>query len=98
MICLKSTNLKIQISPVSLNDGEKTFVDLLESYTNLNPTILQDKTLCLLRNKSKAGIGFFEAANFYPDYILWIDTPDKQYITFIDPKGLLHILPDNPKI
>ena len=98
LICLKSTNLKIQISPVSLNDGEKTFVDLLESYTNLNPTILQDKTLFLLRNKSKAGIGFFEAANFYPDYILWIDTPDKQYITFIDPKGLLHILPDNPKI
>lgn len=98
LICLKSTNLKIQISPVSLNDGEKTFVDLLESYTNLNPTILQDKTLFLLRNKSKAGIGFFEAANFYPDYILWIDTPDKQSITFIDPKGLLHILPDNPKI
>lgn len=98
LICLKSTNLKIQISPVSLNDGEKTFVDRLEGYTNLNPTILQDKTLFLLRNKSKAGIGFFEAANFFPDYILWIDTPDKQYITFIDPKGLLHILPDNPKI
>lgn len=98
LICLKSTNLKIQISPVSLNDGEKTFVDRLEDYTNLNPTVLQDKTLFLLRNKSKAGIGFFEAANFYPDYILWIDTPDKQYITFIDPKGLLRILPDSPKI
>ena len=98
LICLKSTNLKIQISPVSLNDGEKNFVDRLEDFTNTNPGIVQDKTLFLLRNKSKAGIGFFEAANFYPDYILWIDTPDKQYITFIDPKGLLHILPDNPKI
>lgn len=98
LISLKSTNLKIQISPVSLNDGEKIFVDRLKDYTNLNPTLLQGKTLFLLRNKSKAGIGFFEAANFYPDYILWIDTSDKQYITFIDPKGLLRILPDSPKI
>lgn len=98
LICLKSTNLKIQISPVSLNDGEKVFVDRLEEYTNQNPDILEDKTIFLLRNKSKAGIGFFEAANFYPDYILWIDTPEKQYITFVDPKGLMRILPDNPKI
>ena len=43
-------------------------------------------------------MGFFEAGNFYPDYILWIDTPETQYISFIDPKGLMHIRPDDPKI
>jgi hypothetical protein len=43
-------------------------------------------------------MGFFEAGNFYPDYILWIDTAEKQYISFIDPKGLMRIMPDNPKI
>ena len=43
-------------------------------------------------------MGFFEAGNFYPDYILWIDTEDKQYISFIDPKGLLHIRSDDPKV
>ena len=43
-------------------------------------------------------MGFFEAGNFYPDYILWIDTPETQYISFVDPKGLMHIKPDDPKI
>lgn len=98
LVCVTATNLKIQISPVSLNDGEKSFVDRLNDYVNQSPELLNGKSLFLLRNKSKSGIGFFEAANFYPDYILWIDTQDKQYITFIDPKGLLRILPDSPKI
>ena len=43
-------------------------------------------------------MGFFEAGNFYPDYILWIDTDDTQYITFIDPKGLLNFHQDDPKV
>ena len=43
-------------------------------------------------------MGFFEAGNFYPDYILWIDDEKTQYISFIDPKGLMHIRPDDPKI
>jgi hypothetical protein len=41
------------------------------------------------RNQSKKGIGFFaEGNNFYPDFILWIKTGGKQYLTFIDPKGI----------
>lgn len=98
LISVTSNRLQIQISPVSLNEGEKKFVDYLQDYVTTNPPEIQDKSLFLLRNKSKSGIGFFEASNFYPDYILWIDTPTKQYITFIDPKGLLRILPDSPKI
>jgi len=34
------------------------------------------------------GIGFFEANNFYPDFILWLLTEDRQYIAFVAPKGL----------
>ena len=74
------------------------FVEMLKEYTERNADKLADKSLYLLRNKSKVGMGFFEAGNFYPDYILWIDTPEKQYVSFIDPKGLMRIMPDNPKI
>ena len=98
LVCLKAGHYQIQVSPVSLNEGEKSFVDYLKEFIEQNSERLSNKSLFLLRNKSKVGIGFFEAANFYPDYILWIDTPEKQYVTFVDPKGLLHIGPDNPKI
>ena len=98
LICLEKGNISIHVSPVALNHDEKRFVDYLKTYTKNHTTELTGKTLYLLRNKSKVGMGFFEAGNFYPDYILWIDTADTQYITFIDPKGLIHILPNDPKI
>ena len=97
-MCLKKGNTNIQITPVSLNEDEKLFVDYLKEFTENNGDVLENKSLYLLRNKSKVGMGFFVAGNFYPDYILWIDTPEKQYITFVDPKGLLRIMPDDPKI
>lgn len=98
LICLEKSNLKIQVSPVALNSDEMTFVDYLKTYVENHGADLADKSLYLLRNKSKVGMGFFEAGNFYPDYILWIDTEEAQYISFIDPKGLMHIRPDDPKI
>ena len=98
LICLEKSNLKIQLSPVALNPDEMRFVDYLKAYVDNHAAELVDKSLYLLRNKSKVGMGFFEAGNFYPDYILWIDTPETQYISFIDPKGLMHIRPDDPKI
>ena len=46
----------------------------------------------LLRNLSKGkGIGFFEEGNFYPDFILWLLIGDKQFVTFLDPKGIRHL-------
>lgn len=99
LICQKrASGLNISISPVSLNEDEKRFVDKLRAYIEATPSILEGKNLYLLRNKSKVGMGFFEAANFYPDFVLWIDTPDVQYISFIDPKGLLRTQWDDPKI
>lgn len=98
LIGLEKSNLKIQVSPVALNSGEMVFVDYLKKYVETHRDVLEGKTLRLLRNKSKAGMGFFEADNFYPDFILWIDTEEKQYVSFIDPKGLMRVRPDDPKV
>lgn len=50
------------------------------------------KDLYLLRNASNPakGLGFALAGNFYPDFLLWLVCPDsgKQWLTFIDPKGI----------
>lgn len=98
LICINGHGLTISVSPVSLNKGEKQFVDYLREYCETYPATIAGADLFLLRNKSKVGMGFFEAGNFYPDYVLWIDFPDRQLVSFIDPKGLLRIMPDNPKI
>ena len=53
----------------------------------------------LLRNLSRGkGIGFFEAGNFHPDFILWLLVGEQQYVTFIDPKGIGRMMLDDPKI
>lgn len=98
LISLKENGLKIHISPVGINDDEKLFIDLLKTYLLDHETVFEGGNLYLLRNRSKIGMGFFEAGNFFPDYVLWIDTPEIQYVNFIDPKGLMKIMPNNPKI
>lgn len=81
----------IKIQPVPLNKGERDLVEDLKKYFNSNTDFFKDKQLYLLRNMSKKGIGFFEANNFFPDFILWLVIGDKQYVSFIDPKGLRQI-------
>ena len=98
LISVKKGCTQVQISPVSLNEGETTFVKRLRTYVEENASVLNGKSLYLLRNKSRAGMGFFEAGNFYPDFILWIDTDTVQYIAFVDPKGLMHFMPHDPKV
>ncbi len=90
----------IEVKPVSLNEGERDFVVDLEQYYSQNKKFFDGKELYLLRNMSRGrGIGFFEAGNFYPDFILWLIVDEKQYINFIDPKGLHNLKgPDDPKI
>ncbi len=81
----------ITIRPVALNEGEYDFVEDLKRYFERNKAFFEDKKLYLLRNTSRKGIGFFETNNFYPDFILWLVVADKQYISFIDPKGLRQV-------
>ena len=85
----KNYNNLIQVSPVALDASEKQFLDDLVAYTNKKATELKDVEIHVMRNQSKKGLGFFtDGNNFYPDFILWILKGDKQYIKFIDPKGI----------
>lgn len=93
----------IEVKPVVLeNEGERDFVLDLQKFcaSSEGKDFLKDKELYLLRNLSRGrGIGFFEAGNFYPDFILWLLANGKQYVTFIDPKGLRNLEgPEDPKI
>ena len=82
----------VKISPVALNVGETTFVSDVRKYYEKNKDgVLKSKEIYLLRNESRKGIGFFEASNFYPDFILWVNEGQKQHVTFIDPKGIRNL-------
>ncbi|MFA7172647.1 MAG: DEAD/DEAH box helicase family protein [Kiritimatiellia bacterium] len=92
---------KITILPVALNESEFQFVVDLKEWSESHESELkaQGVELFLLRNLSRGkGVGFFEAGNFYPDFILWMLIDGKQYITFIEPHGMLHEGPGSDKI
>ncbi|QTR49571.1 DEAD/DEAH box helicase family protein [Candidatus Thiothrix anitrata] len=89
----------VKVKPVHLNTGEAQFVRDLRQWVESKPDLLQGHELYLLRNQSKSGVGFFDAGNFYPDFILWLKKENRQWITFVDPKGLRNVQGLNhPKI
>lgn len=90
----------VSVTPVALNEGERDFVLDLKTFYDAHETFFADKELYLLRNQSRGkGIGFFEAGNFYPDFILWLLHEHKQHVLFIDPKGLRNLRgPEDSKI
>ncbi|MCK6443324.1 DEAD/DEAH box helicase family protein [Elstera cyanobacteriorum] len=88
-----------EISPVPLNKGERNLVEDVKSFYDKTPVFFADKELYILRNLSKGrGVGFFEAGNFHPDFILWLIFGGRQFIAFIDPKGIRNIGFNDPKI
>ncbi len=74
-----------------LNTGELDFIHDLRAFLAANTARFADTELHLLRNVPKIGVGFAEAGNFYPDFILWLLTAERQQIVFLDPKGILHL-------
>ena len=89
----------IEISPVPLNKGEWVFVEDLKTFYDGHPQFFKEKELYLLRNLSKGrGVGFFEAGNFHPDFILWLLMGGHQHVIFVDPKGIRNLGPTDPKI
>lgn len=84
---------KVKIQPVALNKSELQFVIDLRQWLLANEANLAERgeRIFLLRNLARKGVGFFEAGNFYPDFILWCLKPEgSQHICFIDPHGLEH--------
>ena len=89
----------VEISPVPLNKGERNLVEDLKAFYEGATKFFADRELYLLRNLSKGrGVGFFEAGNFHPDFILWLVIEGRQFIAFIDPKGIRNIGFNDPKI
>ena len=92
----------VEIKPVVLKEkGERDFVLDLQKFceSSRDKHFLEGKELYLLRNLSRGrGVGFFEAGNFYPDFILWLLVDGRQYVSFIDPKGLRNTGLEDPKI
>jgi len=83
---------KVRSDPPGLKDSERQFVDDLRAYCREERNgALVDTEVYLLRNLSRGkGVGFFEKRGFYPDFILWIKTDDRQRIVFVEPHGMLH--------
>ena len=89
----------IDISPAPLNHGEMRFVDNLKAFYDGNSEFFEGRDMYLLRNMSRGrGVGFFQAGNFHPDFVLWLVDSDHQYISFVDPKGLRNVRLDDDKI
>lgn len=92
----------VKIIPTHLNEGEKQFVNDLESFCKAEAKgVLAETELYLLRNHSSdKGISFFTEAGFRPDFILWLLKGDQQSIAFLDPKGLRNFTDNfnNPKV
>ena len=89
----------VEITPAPLNKGEREFVEDLKAFHDGNTDFFATRELYLLRNLSRGrGVGFFEAGNFHPDFIVWLLAGDCQYISFVDPKGIRNLGFTDPKI
>ncbi len=92
------TNI-VEISPAPLNKGERWFVEDLKAFHDGHAEFFKTRELYLLRNLSRGrGVGFFEAGNFHPDFILWLLCDGQQQVIFVDPKGIRNLGPSDPKI
>ena len=89
----------VEISPAPLNRGERRFVEDLKAFHDEHADFFGSRELYLLRNMSRGrGVGFFEAGNFHPDFILWLLSGAQQEVIFVDPKGIRNLGPTDPKI
>lgn len=98
---LYAANSKIAVQPVALNQSEFQFVRDLQDWCARESERLVEEgvEIFLLRNLSRGkGVGFFEASNFHPDFILWTLKDGKQYVSFIEPHGLRHEQPGSDKV
>ena len=94
-------NGDLKTVPTALNKGERTFLEDVTNYVQKNTAYFNDKKLFVLRNLSRGhGFYFYEGGNFYPDFLVWLVTEEHEYITFVDPKGLVQLdrQNNNPKV
>ena len=95
----------LKLRPLAFDaPSEWEFVRDLEAFYNSSDgkAAIGARSLYLLRNadREEKGLGFAMAGNFYPDFLLWLvdDSTGKQWLTFIDPKGLRNMDLSHPKL
>lgn len=104
MTLANTETLPFTMKPMDMNQtSEIRFVQDLQT-AQANGDLDQwigEKELYLLRNAANKnkGLGFALAGNFYPDFLLWLVDREtgKQWLSLIDPKGILHMGIDDPK-
>uniref|UniRef100_UPI0037423752 DEAD/DEAH box helicase family protein n=1 Tax=Hafnia alvei TaxID=569 RepID=UPI0037423752 len=98
-------SLPLKMRPQSLDaPSEWDFVHGLQKFYNSKEgqDIIGQRSIYLLRNASREdkGLSFALAGNFYPDFLLWLvdDKTGKQWLSFVDPKGLRNLDLTDPKL
>ena len=105
MVLENKEALPFTMKPLSMNEeSEIQFVKDLQKAAGEKGRLKEwtgDKDLYLLRNAANKakGLGFALAGNFYPDFLLWLVDREsgRQWLTFIDPKGIRHMTREHPK-
>jgi hypothetical protein len=82
---------RIKSVPPGLKSSEVRLVRDIRDFVHQEADrSLATKEIFLLRNLSRGkGVGFFENAGFFPDFILWIKEGKSQRIVFVEPHGML---------
>lgn len=98
-------SVPLKMRPLAFDaPSEWAFVQDLQSFYNSaeGKAAIGARSLYLLRNADREdkGLGFALAGNFYPDFLLWLvdDDTGKQWLTFVDPKGLRNMDLSHPKL
>jgi hypothetical protein len=95
----------IKLRPLAFDaPSEWDFVRDLEAFYNSGEgkEVIGQRSVYLLRNADREdkGLGFALAGNFYPDFLLWLveEVSGKQWLSFVDPKGLRNLDLSHPKL
>lgn len=95
----------LKLRPLAFDaPSEWEFIQDLEKFyhSDVGKTAIGERSLYLMRNadREEKGLGFALAGNFYPDFLLWLvdDASGKQWLTFVDPKGLRNLDLSHPKL
>ena len=92
-LLIQGSNPAVTVSPPPLNESETRFVRDLRAFWQDRGSALHPHTeLFLLRNQGRGrGVGFsLGGTGFYPDFILWTVSGDRQRVVFVEPHGMLH--------
>ncbi|MCL2635874.1 MAG: type III restriction endonuclease subunit R, partial [Betaproteobacteria bacterium] len=106
LLALEDKNaVPLKLRPLAFDaPSEWEFVRDLEAFYNSvdGKEAIGKRSLYLLRNadREEKGLGFALAGNFYPDFLLWLvdDASGKQWLSFVDPKGLRNLDLSHPKL